>query len=185
MMSPDFAMREYLRWTEAASTPAGLDPVAMRGRYFLLRCSECGGAKWRKDSDGVERCQQLRTKFTKRRHKRGRYTKVCGTPRPWRSAVVLKGHVQDNSRRRSGNSQGERIAQLGLVFRVLSEQQHRAFSVYVSKGSYGVALAYCRLQWPWGGWTESVLRRLVTEARKLIEARLEKRGPYDEAERVA
>jgi len=185
VISPDSIMRYYLRLTEASATPAGLDPVAMRGRHYLLRCPECGGASWRKDKDGISRCQRLRTKFAKRRRKRGRYTKICGTPRPWRSAVVLKGHVQDNSRRRSGNSLGERIAQLGLVLKVLSVQQHRAFSVYVRMGSYPRALEHCRSEWPWGSWTESMLRRLVREARQLVEARLERRAAYDLEERVA
>lgn len=185
-VSPDRVMRDYLRLTEAAGSPPGFDPVAMRGRLYLLRCPSCGGAKWKKQEDGTFRCDVQRTRFRKHSRKRVRYTKACGTPRPWQPAAVLKRHVQEGGSRLGGHSRVEDVAQLGLILRVLSEQQHRAFSVYVAKGSYAAALEHCLGEWPWGGWNDGVLRRLVKESRQLVEAKLERRARYDDPEeRVA
>lgn len=185
-LSADDVMRDYLIGSSAGAP--GFDPVAIRGKLYLLRCSKCGGAKWRKDKDGIERCQVLRTVPNKRRRKRksGLHTKVCGTPRPWQSAAVLKRHVRESRRSDSGSAHAERVAQLGLVLRrVLSEQQFRALSIYVQSGTYDAALEQCRGQWPWTGWTASLLHRSVKEARQLVEARLERRAVFDLPERAA
>ena len=185
VISPDRVMRDYLRLTESAGSPPGFDPVAMRGRLYLLRCPSCGGAKWKKNEDGTFSCNVQRTKFRKHSRKRVRYTKACGTPRPWLPAAVLKRHVQEGGSRLGSYSRVEEVAQLGLILKCLSEQQHRALSVYVAKGSYAAALEHCLCEWPWGGWNDGVLRRLVKEARRLVEAKLERIANAEDRERAA
>lgn len=177
----DFVMREYLRLSAAAASPPGRDPLAMQGYRFLRRCSACGGSKWKKDGRGVWRCQRLVVAGGRRRRKRGSFKRPCAALRPTRTAAIPKGFFQENARKNSGSFRVERLAQFGFVFRVLTEPQQRAFSTYVRLGSYAKAAAYARDEWPHLCWTESVLRRLVKEARQRVEERLERRARYDEA----
>ena len=182
-------MRSYLRDLEASSSPPGFDPVAMRGSYFLETCPKCGGRKWKADQEGVLRCTRRRfkkdQKLSRKLSRRRRRSEPCMTARPSRSAAVLKGHVQGNAPHRSGNSRTERVADLGLLFKVLSEEHFRAFSAYVAKGTYAAALEHGHAQWPWLGWTDSKLRRLVKEARQEIEGSFRWARLMEQQERAA
>ncbi len=172
--SADQAMRAYLRLYE--NVVRGFDPFAMVGRQYWDKCPACKSVgKWRQQ-DGEWYCA----------------ASSCGAPRPWSRAGVMKGYFQQGLARISGkrvqmkpsarvryDTAGDTLADLGQVWVVLTEWEHRLLALFVLVGGWAPLVRKLREDWPWMDWKERRARGIVKSARQKAERRMVRMGLMD------
>jgi hypothetical protein len=162
--SADHAMRAYLRLRAATDGPPGFQLYDDVDRYV----EQCARAKCRRKK--LPRRKRWRVQDGKW------YCKSCGALRPIERVQVL--HAAGRDRAAGAEPARDRLADLGIVWRVLSENEERLLFARVVTPRYqddDPLLAVLRQRWPWGpwrGWDARELGRQVRDVRRKVEARL-------------
>lgn len=165
--SADHAVAMWVEESSRRRAPKGLDPVAIRGRIYADRCPRCAHSSHQRvvnrRREAEERCAR------------------CGNPWPCREAEILKGQVDVGRRLGGDQSALDLVAELSrLIHRVPSPEAEILvlYAGYERGRDWTAARANAAGLSDYGGepWTPERIRRAVRDARRALEAELERAG---------